>query len=214
MEPSSISDRSLNQAIENHAEFRKILADVAQNGGQGVIEHARKGSVAEQPARANFNGVDVRFLVPALRLVGRKSLEDLRGFSDERRSLGRAQLCRDGEQIIPAVAVGRKVEALAALLEISEPGARRENLHLASGVVHVILARHPIAHRLEQIRDGGAVRGAAATPDVQGTRRVRRHEFHEHRPAPPRRGAAVGLAQRENPSDLGAVGIVMQEEVG
>ena len=209
-----VDQRALAEpGIENHAELRKILADVAQDCGQGVIEHAAERRVAEQPARADDDGVDVRFFVPALRLVGRKSLEDLRGFSDECRSLGRVQLCRDGEQIVPAVAVGRKVEALAALLEVSEPCARRENFHLASGVVHVVLARHAIAHGLEQIRDGGAVRGAATMPDMQGTRRIGRHEFHERRLAPARRGAAVRIAQRENPSDLGAVGIVMEEEV-
>ena len=178
-----------------------------------MIEHAAERRIAEKPARAHDDRIDVRVLVAALRFVGRKIPEDLRGAPDERRSLGCVQVRRDGDEVIAAVAVRGEYEPLAAFLEVPEPRARGENFHLAPGIVHVVLARHAIAHGLEQIRHARSISGVTAVPDVQWPGGVRRDELHEHGFAPACAGAPVGVAFVENADDLGTVGCVVEKEI-
>jgi hypothetical protein len=51
----------------------------------------------------------------------------------------------DGMDVIAAVAVGRKFNALPAALEIAQPGADRQDVHLPPGIVDVVLALHLVA---------------------------------------------------------------------
>ena len=54
----------------------------------------------------------------------------------------------------PHVAVRGKLEALAAAFQIAQPGAHRQNVHLAAGIVDVVLAFNPKPDRLQQIGHG------------------------------------------------------------
>ena len=91
-----------------------------------------------------------------------------------------AQLPRDLDDVVAAVAVVGKLDVLAQALEVAQPHAHREDVHLPAGVVDVVLALHVVAARLEQVRDRGAVGGAAAVADVQRAVRIRGHELDDH----------------------------------
>ena len=178
-----------------------------------MVEHAAERRIAEEQAGAHDDRVNVLVLVSALRCVRRKTREDLGGRSDQAGTLGRVHLGGDRQQVVAPVAVGGELEALAAFLEVAQPGARRENLHLAAGIVHVILARRPKAHGVEQIGDARAIRRVPAVSHVQGTGGIRRDEFHQHAPAAAQIGAAIRIPELENAPDLGVIGALVQEEI-
>ena len=128
---------------------------------------------------ARDDGVDVLVLVAPVRLVGWKAREDLRGGAAERIAVTLAQPLRDRAHVVAAVAVGWKPELLAAQLEVTQPHAGREDVHLAARVVHVVLAVHAPAVGREQVRDAGAEGGMPAVADVQGPGRIRGHELDD-----------------------------------
>ena len=61
------------------------------------------------------------------------------------------QLLADRNQVFADIGIGGKREVLAAALEIAQPRADRQNIHLAAGIVDVVLALHAVArpHRAD-----------------------------------------------------------------
>ncbi len=169
-----VAQMSLGEpAVEGDAEFLQVFADVVQDAGQRQIQHAAKRRVPDEKPRPGDHCVDVNVLVASLRLIRRQFREDLGGALAQLRAFHGEQLLGNRHNVVAAVAVRGKRETLAAVLEISQPGADRQNFHLAARIVDVVLALHAVAHCLEQIRDGRAERGMPAMTDVQRARRIR-----------------------------------------
>ena len=149
------------------------------------VEHAAEAVGTEQRLRARDHGIDVGVLV-ARRLVGRQVRR-------RRRAAGRTQrapralarsLSRDrvaGSRRGSRCSGNGKCSPQA--LEVAQPDARREDLHLPAGVVDVVLALHREAGGVEQVRERGAEGGVSAVADVQRAGRVRRDELDDHAPA-------------------------------
>ena len=119
----------------------------------------------------------------------------------------------DRNDVLAAIAICREGEALAAALEISQPGARRQNFHLPAGIVDVVLAGDPVAHRLEQIGDARAEGRMPAVSHVQRAGGVGRYEFHQDRsPAAGLRFAVVGPLG-EHAADFRVVGVFLEKKI-
>ena len=90
----------------------------------------------------------------------------------------RVERRRDPAHVPAPIAVRGKRDRLPAALQVPQPYAQREDVHLAARVVDVVLALHVVPGRFEEVRDAGAVRGAPSVPDVQRAGGVRGHELH------------------------------------
>ena len=169
------------EVVVHHAEAGEVVADVAQAPGQAGIEHAAVAGVAQQLLGAGDQRVDVGFLVAALAFVGRQAVGDLDGAAAQRVAGLGAQAAGDVDHVLALVAVVREAHVHAAQLVVAQPHRHRQDVHLAAGVVDVVLALHGVAGGIEQVGDAGAVGRAAAVADVQRAVRVGRDELDGHR---------------------------------
>ena len=101
------------------------------------------------------------------------------GGAPERVALRRVQSRGHRAHVVAAVAVRGEGQRFAAQLEIAQPHARREDVHLPACVVHVVLAVHAPAVGLEQVRDASprklrGARGRRAAGRSGSRRRTRR----------------------------------------
>jgi hypothetical protein len=110
----------------------------------------------------------------------------------------RTQAAGDVHYVIALVAVVGEAHGDAAELQVTQPHRHREDVHLAAGIVHVVLALNPMAGGLQQVRDRGAVGRASAMADMQGAVRIGRDELHLHRLARLGRCVAVAFALLEH----------------
>ncbi len=200
-------------AIEGDAEFAQILADVAQDFPERQIEHAAECGFADERPRAGNERIDVRVLIASLRLIRRQILEDFGRAMPQAQAFRGEQAFADRGDVVAPIAVRGKGEALAALFQIPQPRAHRQDFHLASRIVDVVLALHAPAHRLQQIRDRRTERGMAAVAHVQRARGICRHEFHLHRSPAARRRPAVPAPLAQHLADLRVIGVIRQEEI-
>ena len=90
----------------------------------------------------------------------------------------RLQGSRDVAQITALVTPGGKDERFARTLDVAQPDAERQSLHLAADIVHVILALHVESDGIEQVCEHRPVGGVAPMADVQGPGGIGRHELH------------------------------------
>ena len=200
-------------AVEGDTEFFEILADVVEDSGERQIEHAAERCLADQGPGARNQRVDVRVLVAALRLVRRQTCEQLRSVTAQAGALCSEQPLADGRDVVAAIAVRRKSESLAAVLQIPQPGADRQDVHLAASIVDVVFALDAIAHGLQQIGNGGAVGSVPAVADMQGPRRIRRHEFHLRRSPRTALRSSIAPAVAQHLGDFGVIGLFRQVEI-
>ncbi len=211
---SAVDQRAFRKpGIVSHAELGQIFANIGQDAAESQIQHAAKCRIAEQQPRTHDQRIDVLVLVAALRFVRRQILENLGRAAAQRGALRGMELIGNRRDVAAAIAVGRKLEALAAALEIAQPGAGGQYFHLAAGIVDVVLARNSIAHRFEQIGETRAKGGVPPMPDVQRARGVGRDEFDQHRPAFAELRPAVVCVLREHPADLGVIGVLVEEKI-
>ena len=176
------------------------------------VERLAEGVVAEQLPGARDHRVDVGVLVAGGR-VGRQVAEHLGRGTHQRATDLLHQLVRDRVQVVAAVAVARERELLAEALEVAQPHADREDLHLPAGVVDVVLAVHLVARGVEQVRERRAEGGVAAVADVQRPGGIGRNELDQHAPAGAELAAAVGGALVRDPQQFLVVGGRRQEEI-
>src|SRR5205807_7302346 len=115
--------------------------------------------------------------------------------------------------IITPVAVCREGQLLPAQLQIPQPHAYGEDVHLPPGVVDVVLASDVEANRDENVGERRPVRSLASVTHVQRTRRVRGDELHQHPLALAEIAAAVALAKLVDAGELERVSLRGQEEV-
>ena len=189
------------EVVVQHPEALEVVLDVREAPRQAGIEHLAVVGVAQQRLGAGNQAIDVGFLVAALRFVRRQAVHHFGGAALERITDLAAQLAGDLDDVVALVAVVREAQRHARELVVTEPHRDREDVHLAAGIVDVVLALHGVAGGLEQGRDGGAVGRAAAVAHVQRAVRVGRDELDRHRFERARLAVAVGFALVEHAAD-------------
>jgi hypothetical protein len=208
LDGAAVCERALRSpVIELDAELRKVAPDVVQHRGERYLEHFAKSIAPQELTRAGDERIDMLLLVARGR-IRRQPRRNLSGGPLEARALLREHRARDRLHVVALVAIRRKRELLGAQLEIAQPHAQCEDVHLPAGVVDVILALHAEADRSQQARERRAVRGLAAVTDVQRSGRIGGHELQEHAHTGARRAAPVARAFGMNARDLTRVGLL------
>ena len=88
---------------------------------------------------------------------------------------------RNVVQIVALVAPGGKVDPLDSALhalQVTQPDAEHQGVHLAPDIVHVVLALHVESDRVEKVGEHRAVGGIASVAHVQRPGGVGRDELH------------------------------------
>src|SRR5262249_48300188 len=119
-------------AIEADPELLQVVADVSEHPLERKLQHPAESIGANQLAGSVDHRVDVGILVTDRRIRG-KVRKHCRGGALKPGTYLGAQLLRERQHIIPAIPVRWKRKALAALLQISQPRADGEDVHLAPG---------------------------------------------------------------------------------
>ncbi len=163
-------------AIEGDAELRQVVLDVVANAVERLLPDAIEAVFTEQFLRAGDQRADVRFLV-ALRRVRRNTVEHRGGVRD----IDVVGIDRGGDvaDVVAAVAGRGKRNGRAASFQPAQPDADAEDVHLAAGVVHVVLAVNRVADGFEQVAHRRAVRRMPAVANVQRAGGVRGHELEQ-----------------------------------
>ena len=123
------------------------------------------------------------------------------------------ELPGDRQQVVAAIAVGREREPFAAALEVAQPDADREDVHLPAGVVDVVLAMHAEAGRVEQVGERGAECCVSPVTHVQGAGRIRGHELDHHALAAAQLASPIALGEFEHAREFLVVGPRREVEV-
>jgi len=198
--------------VEVHSEAVEVAADVREHRVAAEHRQVLPGGLAEQRAAARDHRVDVLVLV-AVGRIGRQVREHLGGGAPQRLADARAQCVRHRQHVVAAIAVGRERQRLAAGLEVADPQARGQDLHLPSGVVDVVLAPDRVARGLEDPRQRVAIGGLAAVTDVHRAGRVSRHEFDQHAMRLRQRAAAPACAEFVHAREFLQVQVLGEPEV-
>ena len=90
------------------------------------------------------------------------------------------QLPRHVADIASLIGIRRERHDDAVLFEVTQPGRQPEDVHLAPGIIDVILARHVPAGEAQQVRQGRAIGGTAPVADVQRAGRVGGNVLYLH----------------------------------
>ncbi len=93
----------------------------------------------EQRPCALDERIDVLFLITRGR-IGRQIRGELGGGARKALALRDQQALGDRIHVVAAIAVRRKRQLFGCQLEIAQPHAERENVHLPPGIVDVVLA--------------------------------------------------------------------------
>ena len=124
-----------------------------------------------------------------------------------------AQLLRDRAHVVAAIAIGRKWNRLAGQLQVPQPHADGEDVHLPAGIVDVVLAKDAVPGGGEQRSQGRAVSRLPAVADMQRPRGIRRNELDDHPAAFAEPAFAIAGAQLVDAPDLGRVSRGREEEI-
>ena len=81
----------------------------------------------------------------------------------------------DRLQVVARIKPVGNCDLFAQRLAVAQECRARQNVHLAAGIVDVILARDVIAREGKKVRERVAEHGAATMPDVHRSGRIRRH---------------------------------------
>ena len=188
-------ERALGEpVVEHHPETGQIVADPAQDVGEHGIGHQRVVVLSEGGPGRRDEGVEVRILA----LGGRR----LAQVAAKPNVVLPGQLPGHVPDVLSLVAAAGERRAARPVdnLQVAQPYAESQDVHLAARVVHVVLAFDVPAHRLEQIGHRRTAGRAAPVSDVERTGRVDRHELHLH---PPARKAPRSAPRGPRADDLG-----------
>ena len=183
-------------AVEHHPETGEVVADPAQDPFENGVGDERVVAFPESGAGPCDEGVEKRVVAFGERGPGEVAPQPGVMLTGE--------LPRDVADVLTPVATARKSRAHRPLdrVQVAQPDAEGQDIHLAARVVDVVLALDVPTHRLQQVRHRGTAGRAAAVSDVERTGRVDRHELHLHplageasRPAP--RGVRVDDVGRD-----------------
>ncbi len=162
--------------VEDDAELLQVLADVRQHVLQRELDDPVETLHAYQCARSFDDGIDVCFLISSRR-VGRQAHEHVLGRAVEAGAHFRAQLLRDGAHVVASVTVLRKGQRFTADLQVTYPGAHREDVYLTPGIVDVVFATDVEPRRFEQVCERRPIGRLTSVTHVQRASRIRRDKF-------------------------------------
>jgi hypothetical protein len=158
--------------VEMHAEFLEVGAAIGQLFGQHVAMDV--GPVfAEQVLAGEDQGVEAGLVVVSVGHAGQHGF----GRMHVAVAVGLLDLFRHLVHVAALVGVGREGQRLVEQRQVTQPGRHGEDVHLAAGIVDVVLARHLVAGEGQQRRQAGAVGGAAAVADMQRAGGIGGNEF-------------------------------------
>ena len=106
---------------------------------------------------------------------------------------------RHGLHIVALVGVTRERHGLAAQGQVTQPGGEGQDVHLAAGVIHVVLALHLIARHLEHVAQTGAEGRPTPMAYVEWAGGVGGNELDLHLLAQTLIAAAIGRALLQDP---------------
>ena len=187
LDEAGVKQRFLREPdVVVNPKFTEVVAAVFKLFGQNVVMNVIPVT-AEQGLGVGDQRVEVQlalllgFVVATLgiRQAGR-TLEYLFGTAQELFAVGDHHLARHFADVVTLIGIRRERNHLAQQFKVTQPAGERQNVHLASGVVDVVFARHVPAGKRQQARQARAVGGAAAMTDVQGAGRIGRDEFDLH----------------------------------
>jgi hypothetical protein len=199
--------------VEVHAEFRQVLLDVGQDVVQRHVEKHPVTVRLQQFAGSLDQRIEVKFTVAAFVRRQRQAVLQFAPRKPAAVAVFHANDARDVVNVVAAVAVVRETDAFAAQLQVAQPDADGQDVHLAAVVVDVILTLHAVAGGSEDAGQARAVRRAAAMADVQRTGRVGGDELHGDAVAGALQPVAVLLALAQGVPDDTGQGAAMQVEV-
>src|SRR5262249_30969096 len=151
-------------AIEGDPELLQVLADVSEHALERKLQYAAESVGSNQLAGPVDHRIYVGILVAGRGIRG-KVRQHRGGRALKLAAHFGAQLLRERQYIISAIPVRWKRKALATLLQISQPRADPENVHLAPGVVDVVLATDAEPDCVQQISKSRAIGGLPSVAD-------------------------------------------------
>ena len=194
-----VDQRALGEPlVVDDAELREVGPDVVDTHVPGEREDAFVALRAKQGSGTCDQGIDVGFLVASGRLVRRHAVHQGLGVDLEVPADIAREPTRDLVNVPAPIAVRGKCDRDSAPLQVPQPQAQREDVHLAAGVVDVVLALDVEADRFEDVRDARPVRGAATVPDVEWSGGIGGDEFHLDPAATPERRIRVARTGDED----------------
>ena len=169
--------------VIDDAELLEVGPNVVDSRVSGEREDPFVALVPEQGSGTSDQGVDVGFLVAPGRLVGRHCVHKRHNVDREVPADITLEGSRNLVNVRTAIAVRGKFNRRSATLQVPQPHAQREDVHLTAGVVDVVLALDVEPGRFEDVRNAGSVRCTPAVPDVKGPGGIGGDELHLNAPA-------------------------------
>jgi hypothetical protein len=173
--------------VEAHPELLQVLAAVTKLLVEREPVHP--GVVlAEQPLRIADERIEVRLALPRglVVLAFRRRQPGRVGQHLLSRDPGKALLVRIAhlprhvDDVVPLVAIGRKRHLDPEKDQVAQPGRQRQDVHLPTGIVDVVLALDVESGKIEQRRKRCPVSSPPPVPDVQRPGRICRNELDLH----------------------------------
>ncbi len=180
--------------------------------GPDVVEHPLQGELVQRlPALGQQRlGLDDERIEGGLVLLGNCRRG---GLALERIGEGLPGALGDLKDVIALVDLLGVGDVGAALLQVAQPDAEGEDLHLPAGVVDVVLALDAVPRRLEHPHEGVAVGRPPPVPDVQRAGRVGRDKLDLNPLGALLHAAAVALPLHQHLADHPVLDALLQVQV-
>ena len=159
-------------AIEADSKGRQILADLFPHGLESLVEHLPVVLFTEGRAGGRHPGVNLA--------IGVAFPSDLRKRAEKAPPVPTDKRTREIAHVVAPVRRLRKHDLNPQLFEIAQPNAQRQNVHLPTGVVEVVLTLHVMAHSDEKRGQAVTIGGSPSVPDVQRAVGIGRNELNEN----------------------------------
>ena len=137
-------------------------------------------------------------LVASGRLVGGHAVHQGLGIDRQIRTGIAFQRGRDVVDVLATVTVRGKRDGRTKAFQVPQPHAQREDVHLAAGVVDVVLALDVESGRFEDVREGRTVGGTPAVSHMQRSGGIGGDELHLDAPSGSERGTCAPGAGDED----------------
>ncbi len=199
-----------------HPKLSQVRADVVQDDIEPKLKAVAVAVVPQQPLGGADQGVDVGLLVAPLQaglFIRRGPGKDLLRLHPVGVPVLPVQGGGNVPDIVTLITVAWELDGLAAQFQVAQPHGGAQDVHLAAGVVDVILPMDLIAHRCQQVGHRRSIGRAAPVADMQGTGGVGGDEFHLNTLAGTESGATIIGPGAENGRDHCQVSVPGKKKV-
>src|SRR6185437_4661413 len=167
---------------------------------------------ADQLSCAIDQRIDVGFLV-SRGLIRRQSFEHRSRGSQQLSGYLERNIAGDRADVFTAVSVCGKRKVLTVQLEITQPHADGEDIHLPPRIVDVVLATDAKSDCVQYVGKCRTVSGLTPMPDMQRTGRVRRNKLDHDALTRSQSALAIAVAQLVDPRKLLCERLPAEKEV-